>query len=179
MAEFKIIDLFGGAATCEIPTTWIDVSHIRTVPSHQEVFVDQSEDKNDSVIIEILQHESAIEDAVAGSFFFNDLAAADSATSSSIDPSKSVVDRSSQFLGASATKVYVEGVQQLKGKSGRPSLEPDHVAVFMTVIRSAMFDADVLVTTHSVVDVFGPESCRKIHEKISNSLVFTDPSLFG
>ena len=140
--------------------------------------MDQSEDKNDSVIIEILQHESAIEDAVAGSFFFNDLAAADSATSSSIDPSKSIVDRSSQFLGASATKVYVEGVQ-LKGKSGRPSLERDHVAVFMTVIRSAMFDADILVTTHSVVDVFGPESCRNIHEKISNSLVFTDPSLFG
>lgn len=65
--------LFGGAILVELPTEFVDVSNVRDVPDHQEVFANQDTDQ--SVIIEILERENSIkkpEDCVA--YFFNDLA---------------------------------------------------------------------------------------------------------
>ena len=62
MMNFKRIDLFGGAMTCEIPSEdgWRDVSDVRQIPSHQECW-QQIQQENDDVgggrvlVIEILQ----------------------------------------------------------------------------------------------------------------------------
>jgi hypothetical protein len=62
--------LFGGAISCEIPTSWRDVADVRQVPDHQEVW----QDMNGAVlIVEILQRQE-VDDQNAASFFFNDLA---------------------------------------------------------------------------------------------------------
>jgi len=45
--------LFGGAAECDVPTAYVDVSQIRQVPDNQEVFADLKTD--DSLIIELLE----------------------------------------------------------------------------------------------------------------------------
>ena len=172
---FKKTSLFGQAASCEVPLDWTDVSTLRTVPSHQEVYVDSSE-QDSSVIIEILEREK-IDDQTAGTFFFTDLAKADEAVSFSIDAPRSCVLPSVSFLGTSASRVYIEGVQ-VKGKgSDNRSAKP--VAVFMTVLRAKDYDADILVTTHGAVDEFGSDCIRQVHKKISESLVFIDPTLFG
>ena len=171
---YKEVSLFGGAANCDIPRYWVDVALIRDVPSHQEVYADV--ETEDSVIVEILEYEK-IEDRSAGAFFFNDLARADSSVASSIDSSRSLVISSTQLLGSTASTVYVEGVQE-KSKSDRSSIAKP-VMVFMTVIRAVEYDSDILVTTHSLVDEFGPERARNIHSKIASSLTFTDSALFG
>lgn len=44
--------LFGGAMTCLLPASFEDISEYRTVPDHQEVFVDKL--SNTSITIEIL-----------------------------------------------------------------------------------------------------------------------------
>lgn len=62
--------LFGGAMSCEIPSAWRDVSDIRPVPSHQEVW---HELEGAVLVIEILQRQQ-IDDLNAAPFFFNDLA---------------------------------------------------------------------------------------------------------
>ena len=177
---FKKTSLFGQAASCEIPLDWTDVSTLRTVPSHQEVYVDSSEVpglQDSSVIIEILEREKIDDDQTAGTFFFTDLAKADEAVSFSIDAPRSCVLPSVSFLGTSASRVYIEGVQ-VKGK-GSDSCSAKPVAVFMTVLRAKDYDTDILVTTHGAVDEFGSDYIRQVHKKISESLVFIDPTLFG
>ncbi len=46
-------DLFGGAISADIPSSFVDASDFRPIPSHQEVYV--SKNCNDSIIIEIVE----------------------------------------------------------------------------------------------------------------------------
>jgi hypothetical protein len=46
-------DLFGGAISADIPSSFIDASDFRPIPSHQEVYV--SKDSSDSIIVEIVE----------------------------------------------------------------------------------------------------------------------------
>ncbi|KAG0307160.1 hypothetical protein BGZ98_000914 [Dissophora globulifera] len=46
-------ELFGGAMVMNLPLKFGDISHVREVPDHQEVFVNVAEDQ--SVIVEILE----------------------------------------------------------------------------------------------------------------------------
>ena len=172
--EYKHVVLFGGAASCDVPADWVDASAYRDVPSHQEVFVHKHATREQSVIVEILQFESAVVDSLAGAFFFDDLATADAAASST--KSKGSMGEA-MFLGTKATRVDVEGIQ-VKAKLG-PTAPAQPVAVFMTAFRVPAFDADILVTTHYLVDEFGRDGIRDIHMHIARSLEFSDPTLFG
>lgn len=76
--------LYGGAITCDIPSTWRDVSQIRQVPDHQEVYQEFSPDIAASgtgpcIVFEILQREECVRNEDASRFFLNDLADANSA----------------------------------------------------------------------------------------------------
>ncbi|KKF96358.1 putative ran guanine nucleotide release factor [Ceratocystis platani] len=42
MANYKSTPLYGGAIVVDLPQSYIDVSNIRTVPDHQEVFIDSN-----------------------------------------------------------------------------------------------------------------------------------------
>ena len=50
--------LFGGAMTCLLPSSFEDISVYRTVPDHQEVFVDK--ESNTAVTIEILARDDEV-----------------------------------------------------------------------------------------------------------------------
>lgn len=69
--------LFGGAISMSLPSHWKDVSLIRQVPDHQEVYQDISSTgcKNDGTyccILEILERQD-VNDSDAIEFFFHDL----------------------------------------------------------------------------------------------------------
>ena len=64
--------LFGGAITMSLPDNFEDVSSLRQVPDHQEVFVDKLTET--SLIVEILNYEETITDENAASYYFEDLA---------------------------------------------------------------------------------------------------------
>lgn len=88
--DLKEQELYGGALKISIPQEWRDVSDIRQVPDHQEVYQDctfaQSNSQttlNDNIliqgtgaclIVEILERQDEVSDEDASSFFFNDLA---------------------------------------------------------------------------------------------------------
>lgn len=82
--------LFGGAMTCDIPTTWRDVSDVRQVPDHQECWQQVTNadgggttgsttnaagtNEDALLVIEILQRQDHVTDTKAAEFFFTDLA---------------------------------------------------------------------------------------------------------
>jgi hypothetical protein len=65
-------DLYGGAITITLPDSFKDVSDLRPVPDHQEVYLDQH--TSASFIIEILNYEDSITNDMAASYYFDDLA---------------------------------------------------------------------------------------------------------
>nr|PVC53496.1 multicopy suppressor of ts gsp1 [Theileria orientalis] len=81
--ERKLVNLYGGAITCEIPVGFDDLSNLFPVPDNQEVFVYHSNGSSsmnsglgshDYVLsFEILEHLSDLSDAEAGRKLFSDL----------------------------------------------------------------------------------------------------------
>ncbi|KAF2237459.1 Mog1p/PsbP-like protein [Viridothelium virens] len=51
----KTVELFGGAITADYPNTFIDVSDLRQVPDHQEVYIDAN--GLTSIIVDILERQ--------------------------------------------------------------------------------------------------------------------------
>ena len=86
-SDFKSAPLYGGAITCDVPSDWINVSELRQVPDHQEVFVDNThDDDNDDdqerpcLVVEILEYQTDQTDDRVGQYLFEDLADANGAT---------------------------------------------------------------------------------------------------
>ncbi|EOY01978.1 Mog1/PsbP/DUF1795-like photosystem II reaction center PsbP family protein isoform 2 [Theobroma cacao] len=64
--------LFGGAISTTFPLRFQDVSNIRQVPDHQEVFVDPARDE--SLIFELLDYKHEVGDDGSAVWFLQDLA---------------------------------------------------------------------------------------------------------
>lgn len=64
--------LFGGSITCTFPSRFQDVSNIRQVPDHQEVFADPGRDE--SLIFELLDFKHDVGDNGSAAWFLLDLA---------------------------------------------------------------------------------------------------------
>ncbi|KAL3646450.1 hypothetical protein CASFOL_011630 [Castilleja foliolosa] len=65
-------NLFGGAIVSNFPLRFEDVSNIRQVPDHQEVFVDPTRDE--SLIFELLDLKTDVADHGSATWFLQDLA---------------------------------------------------------------------------------------------------------
>ena len=68
---WEMKQLFGGAITSLIPKSFEDVSIIRQVPDHQEVFVDKYTEM--SLIVELMQADESVSDELAAAHYFEDL----------------------------------------------------------------------------------------------------------
>ncbi|CAO1602873.1 hypothetical protein XANCAGTX0491_006471 [Xanthoria calcicola] len=69
---FKPTELFGGAITANLPASYADVSNIREVPDHQEIYLDAS--GFSSIIFEIAERVSQPNtDQEALKFHFQDI----------------------------------------------------------------------------------------------------------
>eukprot|EP00922_Rhytidocystis_sp_ex-Travisia-forbesii_P029582 GHVS01043270.1.p1 GENE.GHVS01043270.1~~GHVS01043270.1.p1 ORF type:complete len:199 (+),score=26.48 GHVS01043270.1:58-654(+) len=82
MALVVVLSLFGGALECSAPSHLLDVSQFRDVPDHQEAFADETGDL--SLIVEIDQRQSNVDDQHIGRHFWNDLAEANKSTANSV-----------------------------------------------------------------------------------------------
>ena len=156
------LGLFGGAILVTLPSRMEDVSGVRQVPDHQEVFVDKETDI--SFIIEILDYEESISDAEAAVFHFNDLAQCNSAVNTRID-SREVFDASkgekppASFMSqmpSEHAKCILTGHQAVSKFKSQPhaaasssssaSSSVDDVLIFLAVIRLPHVGADLLVS---------------------------------
>ncbi|PHJ25340.1 ran-interacting mog1 protein, partial [Cystoisospora suis] len=133
------ISLFGGAMTVQLPDTFKDVSALRQVPDNQEVFMDMSRDQ--SLVIEIVEHQTNIADGDAARFFFCDLAKENGALETDT-PTASVVRSDAKIpVSKQHTVILARGFQPLPREAGACKLP-----VQMAIIRIPEHNADILVS---------------------------------
>ena len=171
--RMKKVELYGGAATCMMPSDWVDASAFRDVPDHQEVYMHPHAEGEQSVIIEILQYDDNLTDDSAAAYYFNDLANADGASSADIDIKRTRC-LSTDVFGVSVRRGDISGVH-MKAKLG-PNSPKMPVVVLMSVIRATNIHSDILVTCHALPEF--AKAIENVHESIVDSLRFVDKSLF-
>ena len=144
------LGLFGGAILITLPSRMEDVSDVRQVPDHQEVFVDKETDI--SFIIEILNYEESTNDDNAALFHFNDLAQCNSAVQTQVDSSE-VFDAArieeTQFMSQMRpedVKCILVGRQTVSKFNVGPNGSMDDVLIFLTVVRMPQLGTDLLVS---------------------------------
>ena len=140
--------LFGGSITCEIPSSWRDVSDIRQIPDHQECW--QGED-GDVLVVEILERQVSVPDADAAMFFFRDLADANEVTLSQDTRFRpKMIELSTLPQDASlCAGIGFQKVAKVRSFdfAGRPRQQEAHwIRVELCAIRLQQVDTDLLVT---------------------------------
>jgi hypothetical protein len=141
--EHNLLGLFGGALTLELPASFMDISAIRQVPDHQEVFMDK--DSDISFIIELLGGDSSVPDAEAAAYYFNDLAECNEAASATIAEQRILPlgAVAPSLAGVHHSACALSGTQVARNsRSGAATL--DTVFVLMVVLRLPSVGTDCL-----------------------------------
>ena len=139
------VQLFGGAISLRLPASFEDVSLVRQVPDHQEVYVDRLSER--SLIVEIVQHDKDVSSALVARHYFTDLAECNEATSAILDGSAVIADAS--FLpclqDATAVKCALTGRQTVR-KFGQANAPAETVQILMVVVRLPRVGSDLLLS---------------------------------
>lgn len=144
MAERR--GLFGGAIEIDLQKSFVDVSNVRQVPDHQEVFIDQ--DSECSFIVELLEFETSLEsDTSAIKHYFNDLAEANEATENLILSDGLLSGEAFiSSLDGPHCKLALIGKQRAGKYRTRPDMEVDEIYIVLLLVRLANVGTDLLIS---------------------------------
>lgn len=144
--SFKLASFFGGAIICNIPDSFEDVSMVRQVPDHQEVYVDRNSGM--SMIIELLSYEDNVTDQNCGEHYFKDLAEYNEAIESVID--KYDVSLFTNFMTSSnsqaSTICTLVGRQTVAKLNQEVGTVGDVVQISLAIIRLKQVTTDMLIS---------------------------------
>lgn len=148
--------LFGGAITCEIPASYIDVSNFRKVPDNQECFADPTTDR--SILIDILELCDG-----GPAELFSHIAQMNDADAPGMSAIVNGVEALSQEVVPQQTSITVPcsafglvGTQRV-AKFHETEDARNHVVIYLGDIRLPQFATDIVVT-HNVPTQFDPRS---------------------
>ncbi|KAL6764755.1 hypothetical protein V8C86DRAFT_2469535 [Haematococcus lacustris] len=143
--------LFGGAMLLPLPARMTDISDIRPVPDHQEVWADPHCDQ--SLVVEVVEYASAVQcDQECGRYYFEDQACQNDSSSSALqaitrlgaaDVPLVPSDKCAAVLLASGSQMVTKG-----GSIGAGSMTVD---VQVLVLRLPAVAADVLLVLNTPV----------------------------
>jgi hypothetical protein len=190
--EFSQRQLFGGSITCDIPASWRDVSNVRQVPDHQEVYQGLSENPiipGPCLIVELVEHQEVTNDEAAA-FFFRDLANANGVTSPEevTFTSTQPLSVSPMLLSNNATCCAGIGMQMVShGRDvdfrGNPTLRNPHwVTLELCVLRFPHVGTDLLITLSQPREnpnEAEPLSFSPIFSHVVETIQVRDWNLFG
>ncbi|KJE90530.1 hypothetical protein CAOG_01835 [Capsaspora owczarzaki ATCC 30864] len=145
--------LYGGAMTISLPDKFADVSGMRQIPDHQEVFVNQANDQ--SFMVDLLQYQSHVQGADAARFHFNEIAecnnAVDKSTVTEIValapddiPGLDPLLEKWLLCGQQAVAKYKE--EDKDGDAARNA-----VMIYLLLVRLPAFTTDIVVTFNDPV----------------------------
>ena len=138
--NFQERQLYGGAMTIALPSSFVDVSEMRPVPDHQEVFCDTASNCNQSVVLEIVEMgPSDVVDVAA--YYLRDWMEQNEATSESHahTPSSQAIDSSRLTEStASHSTVHITSSRMLVGQA--------IVLIHLAVLRLPRAASDLLIT---------------------------------
>ncbi|XWS69728.1 hypothetical protein CRYUN_Cryun04dG0204100 [Craigia yunnanensis] len=142
--------LFGGAISTAFPLRFQDVSNIRQVPDHQEVFVDPSRDE--SLIFELLDYKHEVgDDGSAAVWFLQDLAIEQDGEGFTLLEQSAVVEASG-LCYRNIPAVVTTAVGQMAVSKGRQGREAQNIIkVYLANIRLKEVGTDVLITAYEPI----------------------------
>ncbi|PON59200.1 Ran-interacting Mog1 protein [Parasponia andersonii] len=143
--------LFGGAIVSTFPQRFQDVSNIRQVPDHQEVFVDPARDE--SLIFELLELKNEVGDNGSATWFLQDLASEQEAEGSVVIE-QSVVVEAPTLCYRTIPAVVTTAVGQMAISKGRQGREAQNVVrVYVANVRLKEVNTDVLITAYEPIHI--------------------------
>ncbi|EXB73285.1 hypothetical protein L484_009363 [Morus notabilis] len=141
--------LFGGAISATFPLRFQDVSDIRQVPDHQEVFVDPARDE--SLIFELLELKHEVGDNESATWFLQDLANEQDAEGSVVIEQSGVIEASG-LCYRNIPAVVTTAVGQMAISKGRQGREAQNL-VYVANLRLKAVNTDVLVTAYEPIHI--------------------------
>ena len=155
--------LFGGAIQVKIPNTFDDISTVRQVPDHQEVFVDKNSET--SIIIELLAHDDKIDNSNIMAYYFEDLANSNESIENNVLFSEMIIDQDFfPHIDGSFAKFGLIGRQKCTKFNATINSKYDIIDMYMMLIRIKTFGTDVLVTINnpqSGIDELGNDMAKR------------------
>lgn len=138
--------LFGGAISTVFPLRFQDVSNIRPVPDHQEVFADPNRDE--SLIFELLDLKRDVGDDGSAIWFLRDLATEQDAEGSMVlEHSGTAVAEGLRYRDIPTVVTTAVGQMSIsKGRQGREA--QNIVRVYVANLRLKEVGTDVLITAY-------------------------------
>ncbi|KAG5062735.1 hypothetical protein JHK85_003918 [Glycine max] len=141
--------LFGGKIASTFPHRFQDVSNIRQVPDHQEVFADPSHDE--SLIFELLEFKPDVADNGSAAWFLQDLATEQDAEGSVVIEQSGVLEAPG-LMYKNMPAVVITAVGQMAISKGRKGREAQNfVKVYLANLHLKGVDTDVLVTAYEPI----------------------------
>ncbi|GAB4839987.1 hypothetical protein Ancab_020696 [Ancistrocladus abbreviatus] len=138
--------LFGGAIASTFPLRFQDVSNIRQVPDHQEVFVDPERDE--SLIFELLELKNDVPDNASALWFLQDLAGEQEAEGGVVIEQSGVLEAPG-LCYRSMPAVVTSAVGQMAISKGRQGREAQNIVkVYLANLRLKEVRTDVLITAY-------------------------------
>ncbi|KAK4841889.1 hypothetical protein QYF36_012085 [Acer negundo] len=141
--------LFGGAIASTFPHRFQDVSNVRQVPDHQEVFVDPARDE--SLIFELLDFKDDVGDNGSAAWFLQDLATEQDAEGCTLLEQSGVVEAPGlRYRNIPAVVTTAAGQMAIsKGRQGREA--QNIVKVYLANFRLKEVGTDVLVNAYEPI----------------------------
>ncbi|KAK0573035.1 hypothetical protein LWI29_002089 [Acer saccharum] len=141
--------LFGGAIAATFPHRFQDVSNVRQVPDHQEVFVDPARDE--SLIFELLDFKDDVGDNGSAAWFLQDLATEQDAEGCTLLEQSGVVEAPGlRYRNIPAVVTTAAGQMAIsKGRQGREA--QNLVKVYLANFRLKEVGTDVLLTAYEPI----------------------------
>ncbi|XP_014750990.1 ran guanine nucleotide release factor isoform X2 [Brachypodium distachyon] len=138
--------LFGGAISSSFPFRFQDVSNIREVPDHQEVFVDPARDE--SLIFELLDLKGEVEDGGSALWFLRDVANEQDAGDDMVIEHSGTVQLAGLRDGE-ASAVAGTAIGKLAVSKGRQGREAQNIVrVYLANLRLKNAATDVVITAY-------------------------------
>lgn len=140
--------LFGGAISSCFPLRFQDVSNIREVPDHQEVFADPNRDE--SLMFELLDFKNDVADNGSALWFLHDLAREQDAEETLVVDRVNMGDIGLRY--GDAPIIVTTAVGQMGISKGRQGREAQNlVRVYLANLRLKDVATDVLITFYEPV----------------------------
>ncbi|KAK2375149.1 ran guanine nucleotide release factor [Trifolium repens] len=141
--------LFGGKISTVFPNRFQDVSNIREVPDHQEVFADPSRDE--SLIVELLEYKPDVADNGSAAWFLQDLANEQDAEGTVVIEQSGVLEAPGLMYN-NIPAVITTAVGQMAISKGRQGREAQNIVkVYLANLRIKGVETDVLITAYEPI----------------------------
>ncbi|KAI1080275.1 hypothetical protein F5B20DRAFT_540069 [Whalleya microplaca] len=146
--SYKPTPLFGGALVCDLPANFADVSTLRQVPDHQEVYIDK--DGFTSIIFEITERvgspgTGAEIDGRALTTHLEDLVQDDIDRVKVWNTTPTLFSRLDENIPA-YTLIATQAPPPQQEVAGQRTSAPDFTAIILTLVRLEREKTDLLIT---------------------------------